>query len=78
MNLPFCLRMCSSLWRTPDNLKLRSLERREIVGLAFNAVSWHTGPAGLLRDVDAGRVGYTGDFQNIAGHDAVSNSAGHF
>ena len=38
-------------------------------------------PAGLLRDVDAGRVGYMGGFQNLASHDAgcvVSNDTGHF
>jgi len=55
-----------------------------MMGLVFTiflTMSEYIGPAGLLRDVDAGCVGYTGGFQNSAGSGAacvVSNYAGHF
>ena len=53
------------LLRTPDNLKLQILERRDMVELVFTIimfVSQHIGPVGLLRDVSLGYVGRMGGF----------------
>jgi len=48
-----------------------------MAGQAYITESWHTGPAGLLREVDAGCGGYTEGFQNGAAC-IVSNGACHF
>ena len=47
----------------------------------FLTTSQYIGPTSLLRDVDAGHMGYTGGFQYLAGSGVacvVSNCAGHF
>jgi len=72
------------LLRISGNLKLWSLERREMVKLIFTiitSVSRHIGSAGLLRDVDAGCVGSMGGFYNLTGSTAacnISNNACYF
>jgi len=67
---------------TLGNLMESGEERDGGIGLhhhsACELAHW---PTSLLRDVDKGRVGYMGGFQNLAGHDAgcvVSNDTGHF